>query len=376
MIGGVGDRKLRRRQREHPRDVDRDVAGSDDDRMLALQVDLQPAVVGVAVVPGDELGRGMRAAQLLARDPEPPVDRRAERVQDDVVVLEQLAAGDVAAELDMPEEPEALVLGGLVVRAGDRLDLRVVRGDARPHESVRRGQAVVEVDGERRLVDGQQLARRRRSRSGRRPRWRREGARSCLQGRGWRLDRGKLATHIVETDFSLPIATEESKCAEWSSLGRRSPGCGRRRPLEPEGSTASWSWWATSPTCRTRGRRCRRSCWPASTRRNASSLPSDALRRAVAPGRARDEARSRPAAGRARRRRRAPVRPADPRHRVQGATLARRRRRAGGRPRPAQPRRRDRAAGRARAAARGSSSWARASSAARSPRPRASRAST
>ena len=157
MIGRVGARKLRRRQREHPRDVDRDVAGSDDDRMLALQVDLQPAVVGMAVVPGDELGRGMRAAQLLARDPEPPVDRRAERVQDDVVVLEQLAAGDVAAELDMPEEPEALVLGGLVVRARDRLDLRVVRGDARPHESVGSGQAVIEVDGERRLVDGQQL---------------------------------------------------------------------------------------------------------------------------------------------------------------------------------------------------------------------------
>ena len=158
VVGRVGDRELRRRQREHPRDVDRDVAGADDDRLLGLQVDLEPAVVRVAVVPGDELGRGVRAAQLLARDPEPPVDRGAERVEDDVVVLEQLAAGDVAAELDMPEEPEALVLGRLVVGPRDRLDLRVVRGDARPHEPVRRRQAVVEVDGERRLVDGQQLA--------------------------------------------------------------------------------------------------------------------------------------------------------------------------------------------------------------------------
>ena len=34
-----------------------------------------------------------------------------------MVVLEQLLAGDVAPELDVPEEPEALVLGGLVVRA-------------------------------------------------------------------------------------------------------------------------------------------------------------------------------------------------------------------------------------------------------------------
>ena len=41
VVGRVGDRELRRCQREHPRDVDRDVAGSDDDRLLGLQVDLQ-----------------------------------------------------------------------------------------------------------------------------------------------------------------------------------------------------------------------------------------------------------------------------------------------------------------------------------------------
>ena len=93
VVGRIGDRQLRRRQREHPRDVDRDVAGADDDHLLGLQVHLQAAVVGVAVVPGDELGRGVRAAQVLARDPEPLVDRGPERVADDVVVLEQLLAG-------------------------------------------------------------------------------------------------------------------------------------------------------------------------------------------------------------------------------------------------------------------------------------------
>ena len=74
-----------RGQREHPRDVDRDVAVPDHDRALAGEVELEVLEVGVAVVPGDELGRGPRAGQVLARDPEPPVGLRADRVDDRVV---------------------------------------------------------------------------------------------------------------------------------------------------------------------------------------------------------------------------------------------------------------------------------------------------
>ena len=48
---------IERRQREHARDVDCDVAGADHDNLLGLQVHLEAAVVGVAVVPGDEFGR-------------------------------------------------------------------------------------------------------------------------------------------------------------------------------------------------------------------------------------------------------------------------------------------------------------------------------
>ena len=41
--------------------------------------------VGMAVVPGDEHGRGPRAGQVLAGDAEPPVGLRADRVDDGVV---------------------------------------------------------------------------------------------------------------------------------------------------------------------------------------------------------------------------------------------------------------------------------------------------
>ena len=81
VVGGIGDLELGRRQREHPRDVDRDVARADDHHLLGLEVDLEARVVGMAVVPGDELGRGVRAAEVLAGDPQPLIDRGPDRVQ-------------------------------------------------------------------------------------------------------------------------------------------------------------------------------------------------------------------------------------------------------------------------------------------------------
>ena len=73
MVGGVGGRDLVGVQHEHPRDVDRDVAVADHDRARGAEVELVVGVVGVAVVPGDELGGAVRAGPVLARDPEPVV---------------------------------------------------------------------------------------------------------------------------------------------------------------------------------------------------------------------------------------------------------------------------------------------------------------
>jgi hypothetical protein len=63
-----------------------------------------------------------------------------------VVALEQLGARDVLAQLHAAEEAEARLLGGLLVDARDRLDLRVVGGDARAHEPERRRERVEQVD--------------------------------------------------------------------------------------------------------------------------------------------------------------------------------------------------------------------------------------
>src|SRR5579884_2666606 len=84
----VGRRELLRREREHPRDVERDVSVPDHDCTLDREVELERLEVGMAVVPGDELGRRPRSRQVLARDPHPPVGLRADGVDDRVVVLE------------------------------------------------------------------------------------------------------------------------------------------------------------------------------------------------------------------------------------------------------------------------------------------------
>ena len=118
-------------QREHPRAVDRHVAVADDDDPLAVEVELAVRMVGMAVVPADEGRGGLGPRQVLSGDPEPPVGRRADRVDHRVVALEQVGAMQVAPELDAAEEAEALLRRGLLVDAHDRLDLRVVRARRR-----------------------------------------------------------------------------------------------------------------------------------------------------------------------------------------------------------------------------------------------------
>ncbi len=122
------------------------------------EVGLEVGVVGVAVVPADELGRGVRAGEVFAGDAEGAVGGRAGGVDDRVVVGEELLARDVLAEGDGAEEAEAGMGGGALVDAGDGLDLRVVGGDAGADEAPGRGQALEHVDLEALGGVGEQVA--------------------------------------------------------------------------------------------------------------------------------------------------------------------------------------------------------------------------
>ena len=65
----------------------------------------------MAVVPGDELGGGPRAGQILAGDAEPTVGLRADGVDDRVVEAHEVVVVEISADLDVAEETEAGLIG-------------------------------------------------------------------------------------------------------------------------------------------------------------------------------------------------------------------------------------------------------------------------
>src|SRR3954452_11972033 len=146
VVGDVGALELGRRAHEDPRDVRGDVAVADDDRALGGQVPLEVAVVGVAVVPADELGRRPAAWQVLAGDAERLVGLGARRVDDGAVVAHELLVGDISADLDPAEEADAARERLAVEGVLEALDLVVVGRDAAAQQAPRRRQALVEVD--------------------------------------------------------------------------------------------------------------------------------------------------------------------------------------------------------------------------------------
>ena len=146
VVRDVGALELVGAQRQDPRHVGGDVPVADHDRAPRRQVELEVAVVGVAVVPGDELGRRPAAGQVLAGDAERLVGLRAGGVDDRRVVLHQLGVGDVDPDLDVPEEAAAafqrLALEGVL----QALDLLVVGRHAAAQQAPRRRQPLEQVD--------------------------------------------------------------------------------------------------------------------------------------------------------------------------------------------------------------------------------------
>ncbi len=100
----------------------------------------------MAVVPGDELGRGMAAAQVLAGNAHAPVGLGPGAVDDLVIVGLEVGERHVLAEFDAAEETEARIRRHLVEGVRDELDLLMVRRNAQAHQSVRSRQPIVQID--------------------------------------------------------------------------------------------------------------------------------------------------------------------------------------------------------------------------------------
>jgi hypothetical protein len=86
VVGDVGTGELVRGLGQDPGDVDRHVPDADHHCGVAVERRVEVDVVGVAVVPGHEVGGREAAREVLARDAEAPIAGRPVGEHDGVVV--------------------------------------------------------------------------------------------------------------------------------------------------------------------------------------------------------------------------------------------------------------------------------------------------
>ena len=145
VIGDVGFGQLLGRAAQDPGHVHGDVAHADDGYPFLGEIELAVAIIGMAVVPGDELGGRVAVLQIFPGDAHAPIRLRPRGIDDLVIVVAQLVDSDVAAELHAPEEAKPRVRGDLVEGNRDVLDLLVVGRNAQAHEPIRGRQTVEHV---------------------------------------------------------------------------------------------------------------------------------------------------------------------------------------------------------------------------------------
>src|SRR6185437_13614140 len=156
--GDVGLRQFRWRLGKEADDVERDIAVADDDRRAHRgEIDRGVAMVGMAVEPADEATRLDDPRQVLAGHAEMAVPRRPRGDGDGVVEAAQFIERDVASDLDIAPEGDAVARQHAVEDSGDRLGALVVWRDAGADEAIGRRQAVDDVDARPRRLAHQPL---------------------------------------------------------------------------------------------------------------------------------------------------------------------------------------------------------------------------
>ncbi len=130
---------------EDPGDVECHVAVADDGDLPSFQ---RPGAfhVGVAVVPGHEIGAAEGTVELDAGNRKISVPDGARREDDRIIETPEIGQCQVPAVVDVAEETDVAAVQHLVQGVDDPLDPRVVGGDTVPDEAVRCRILVEKVD--------------------------------------------------------------------------------------------------------------------------------------------------------------------------------------------------------------------------------------
>jgi len=100
----------------------------------------------MTVVPADELAGGMAADQILSRYPKPSVAFGTVCENDDIVYVSKLVKLDIPSDLNVPKEANVWAKRDALEYCRDRLDLRMVGGNASAYEPERCRKFVDDVD--------------------------------------------------------------------------------------------------------------------------------------------------------------------------------------------------------------------------------------
>src|SRR5579885_268461 len=146
VLGDVGVLQFVDGLGEDAADIRGDVALADDHRDFLRQVEGEIAVIGMTVVPADELGGRVAARQVLAGYAQAAIGLRPAGEHDGVVGAAQFLDREVAADGDVADETEGGRAGDLVIDQDGLLQLGMIGRHAAAHQSVGDGQPFVHVN--------------------------------------------------------------------------------------------------------------------------------------------------------------------------------------------------------------------------------------
>jgi hypothetical protein len=144
--GDIGVLEFLLRLGQNARNVRGDVALSDNHGGFAGEVEHPIAIVGMAVVPADELRGRVAAGQVLAGDPECAIRLGAAGENHRMMGLPEFLDRYVAADGDVADEVEARGIRDACIDFDGLLELGMIGRDPAAHQPVGGGQAFEHVD--------------------------------------------------------------------------------------------------------------------------------------------------------------------------------------------------------------------------------------